>query len=263
MARNLTAAEAKPMLTRKRLIVASVAIVLVAGLSLWAFQMLEQFLIRDQRFTVASLESARALRISGAAHASVRSIENVFADDYGRSLYLVPLDERLTTLRAVDWVRDASIARVWPNRIMVNVTERTPVAFVTLPPSRFALIDAEGVILPTAKDQFNLPVLRGVKTSDSLESRAKSVARMSRLLTDLGDAAKEISEIDIADPENVAISKPHQGHVVKLLLGDRDFARRFQTFQNHVSEIDERVPGAKVLDLRLDDRITVVEGGEE
>jgi cell division protein FtsQ len=193
----------------------------------------------------------------------VRTIENVFADDYGRSLYLVPLEERLAALRTVDWVRDASIARVWPNRIMVNVTERTPVAFVTLPPSRFAMIDADGVILPPAKDQFNLPVLRGVRASDSMEDRAKAVARMSRLLTDLGEAAKDISEIDVAESENVAISKPHQGHIVKLLLGDRDYARRYQTFQNHVSEIDERVPGAKVLDLRLDDRITVVEGGDE
>ena len=50
----------------------------------------------------------------------------------GRSVYLIPLDERRATLRTVDWVKDASVARVWPNRVVVRVAERKPVAFVTL-----------------------------------------------------------------------------------------------------------------------------------
>lgn len=266
---NLPAAKRRtssrtPRLTRTRLIVASVAFVLVVGLSLYAFQLLEQFLIRDARFAVAMPDGApeQVIRISGATHASTRSIEGVFAEDFGRSLYLVPMEERLATLRTVDWVRDASIARIWPNRLMVNVTERTPVAFVTLPPSRFALIDADGVILPPAQDRFNLPVLRGVKASDKIVVRREAVQRMLRLIADLGDAVKEISEIDVSQPENLAISRPHDGRMVKLLLGDRDYGQRYQTFLNHVSDIDARVPGAKVLDLRLEDRITVVEAAE-
>lgn len=260
MARNT---QAKPALTRARLIAGSVVFVLIAGLSLYAFQLLEQFLIRDKRFAVSSRESQQALRISGATHASLRTIEDVFADDFGHSLYLVPMEDRLTVLRNVDWVRSASIARIWPNRLSINVTERTPVAFVTKPPSSFVLIDADGVILPLAQDQFNLPVLRGVKTTDSQQDRAMAVERMMRLLRELGDAAKDVAEIDVAQPENIAVSRPHQGHIVKLMLGDRDYAQRYQTFLNHVADIDARVPGAKVLDLRLDDRITVVEGADE
>jgi cell division septal protein FtsQ len=145
---------------------------------------------------------------------------------------------------------------------VVNVTERAPVAFVTLPPSRFALIDADGVILPPAQDKFNLPVLRGVKPTSSLEDRRQAVQRMLRLTADLGDAMKDIAEVDVSQPENLAITQPHRGRIVKLLLGDRDYLQRYQTFLNHVSDIDARVPGAKVLDLRLDDRITVVEAEE-
>ncbi len=262
MARRLTDANPTPRLTRARLIAGSVAFVLVAGLSLYAFQMLEQFLIRDTRFAMATRAQGHAIGISGTSHASLRNIENVFEEDFGRSLYLVPMDERLAGVRMVDWVRDASIARVWPNRLIVRVTERTPVAFVTLPPSRFALIDADGVILPPAQDQFDLPVLRGVKVSDSLEDRRSAVQRMSSLLTELGDAVKDVSEIDVTQPENIAISRPYDGRIVKLMLGDRDYAQRYQTFLNHVGDIDARVPGAKVLDLRLDDRITVVEAAE-
>ena len=254
----------KPRLTRLRLIIASVVVVLVAGLSLYAFQLLEQFLIRDKRFAVSPPDGApeQVIRISGAAHASTRTIEAAFAEDFGRSLYLVPMQERLATLRNVDWVRDASIARIWPNRLVVNVTERTPVAFVTLPPSRFQLIDADGVILPPAQDRFNLPVLKGVKASDDIALRREAVQRMQHLASDLGDAMKDVSEIDVSQRDNIAIFRPHDGHIVKLLLGDRDYAQRYKTFLNHASDIDARVPGAKVLDLRLEDRITVVEAGQ-
>lgn len=250
-----------PVLTRARLILGSVILVLVTGLSLYGFQLLEQFLIRDARFAVAHADGPPqdVIRVSGASHASLRAIESIFTGDLGRSLYLVPLDQRLAALREVPWVRDASIARVWPNRLIVHVEERAPVAFLALPRSRVALIDADGVILPPAQDQFNLPLMTGVKPADSVELRREAVARLLRLNQELGDAMKDVSEIDVSQPENIAIARPHGGRLVRLWLGDRDYAQRYRTFLNHIAEIDARVPGATVMDLRLDDRITVVE----
>jgi hypothetical protein len=43
------------------------------------------------------------------------------------------------------------------------------------------------------------------------------------------------------------------------LLGDADFARRYQNFLNHYPEIQKRSPGVKAFDLRLEDRITAKE----
>ena len=47
--------------------------------------------------------------------------------------------------------------------------------------------------------------------------------------------------------------------MVTLLLGDRNFDTRYRNFANHFSEIKEKLPGAATLDLRLEDRITVVD----
>jgi cell division protein FtsQ len=226
----------------------------------------ERFLIRDERFALSGPDGSgnATLEITGASHVSTRAVEAVFSEDLGRSVYLIPLTERRASLRAVDWVKDASVARMWPNRLQVRIEERIPVAFVTLRPSRtsssrFGLIDEDGVILPPTPDRFGLPVLAGVKASDSIGERRVRVQRMLRLLRDLGDQGRNLSEIDVSDAEDVAVMEPRDGRVLKLLLGDRNYALRYRNFVIHYAEIVERLPGAVTLDLRLEDRITVVE----
>ena len=241
------------------------ALVLIAGLYL--FHRLEQFLIRDPRFALGGPQSTvpgstaedDSLLLSGAAHASHRAIQGVFDGDYGRSVYLVPIEGRRATLQTVDWVKDASVARVWPNRLVVQVVERKPVAFVALASGRVALIDEDGVILPPTRDRFTLPVLTGVRAADPLSERRERVGRLLHLLQDLGEEGKKISEVDVSDRDNLKVSQPWDGRVVTLLLGDRNFPVRYRNFLNHFAEIRRKLPGASTLDLRLEDRITVVE----
>jgi len=233
------------------------AVVLAAGL--FALHLAEQFLITDSRFALVGPGDSSSLTIAGAAHASRPAIEKIFADDDGVSVYLIPLSDRGKAVREVPWVRDASVARVWPNRVIVRVQERTPVAFVRLNASRFGLMDGDGVILPTAPDRFKLPVLAGVRASDPVTKRHEGVQRMLRLTAELGDATADISEVDVSDGDNLKVTQPYDGRSLTLLLGDRNFKARYGNFLSHYSQIQQRLPGAAVLDLRLEDRITVVE----
>lgn len=248
-------------ISRARLTAMGLAAFLVVAGSIYAFFVVERFLIRDPRFVVSGSEAGASatLKIIGARYASLGAIETVFASDLGRSLYLVPLDERLTTLRAVDWVRDVSVARVWPNNLLIRVVERAPVAFITLPASTFGLIDAEGVILPRVKAEFSLPVLAGVKVTDTLAKRRDGVQRMLRATGELGSAMQYISEIDVADPDNLTVSQSGGGGLLKLMLGDRNFAARYQNFVKNYDQIRLHAPDANVLDLRLEDRVIAAE----
>src|SRR5580700_8908196 len=111
-----------------RVIAISFAFLVLLVASIYVFHRLEQFLIRDPRFAFTGVEGdASLIEISGAAHASRAEIERVFSIDLGRSVYLLPLADRRESLRSVDWVKDASIARLWPNRVVVRVQERKPV----------------------------------------------------------------------------------------------------------------------------------------
>jgi len=236
------------------------AVVLVA--SVYTYQKFEQFLIRDTRFALNGPEGSwdtPTLEISGVKHASQRQIEAIFADDSGRSLYLLPLNERRTSLRAVSWVRDVSVERIWPNRVIVRVAERVPVAYIPLGSSRSGLIDEDGVILPLTETRFKLPMLTGVHSNDPIDERRKRVRRMLRLVHDLGDSSQNFTEIDVSDPDNLKIIEPWDGRVLKLVIGDHNFTQRYANFVNNYSEIKRRVQGATTLDLRLEDRITAVE----
>jgi cell division protein FtsQ len=247
---------------RLKIAIGVVVATVVLVISLYSWHQFEEFLIHDSRFAVNGpdgAEDASAIQIQGAQHASRRAIVAAFADDMGRSVYMVPLDGRRATLRTVDWVKDATVMRLWPNRVLVRVAERKPVAFVTLSGSRYGLIDEDGVILPPATDRFHLPVLKGVSARDPLADRRDRVQRMLRLLRALGSNADKVAEVDVNDRDDLRVTQPYDNRMVTLLLGDQNFAVRYQNFLNHYAEIREKMPNATSLDLRLEDRITVVE----
>ena len=161
-------------------------------------------MLHDSRFALKCAPRAAvcgSLEIHGAVHSNMSRIMAVFGQDAGKSVFNIPLDERRRHLLAVDWVRlRASVMRVWPDRILVTIEERTPVAFASLPIGGsarhwLALIDDQGVLLTLPpRTRFPLPVLSGITEDQSEADRQKRVDAMQHLLADLGPAqSKDIS----------------------------------------------------------------------
>lgn len=246
--------------------IAVVMCMLLAG-GIYGAQRFEQFLIRDPRFFLPGPadygQESPNVELHGVQYASRARILRVFDEDYARSVHLLPLAARRKALLNVSWVRDGSLVRVWPDRVVVNIVEREPVAFIKLPASgitRWALIDDEGAILdPPLRAPFRLPVLSGVPVGESPDKRAKRVKRMQQLMKELGGLSDRISEVDVSDLVDLKISAQLQGRAVTLLLGDRNFSPRLKNFLEHYPDIHHKMPQAATFDLRLDDRITGLE----
>lgn len=217
----------------------------------------DQFLASDAHFILTQAN----FRLAGVQYAPRDEIVRVFARDFGRSVYLASLAERRRRLMAIDWVRDATVSRLWPNRLAVTIVERRPAAFVVLG-RETALIDAEGTILrPPDRARFSLPVLAGVTRQQPPEVRKARAAQAVALLDEARSYASQISEIDVSDPDNVTVVELAQGRAVRLLLGNRNYASRLGNFIDHYPDIGRRLPNARTFDLRLDDRITAQNGG--
>jgi cell division protein FtsQ len=212
----------------------------------------------DPQFAL-SRERPDALTIEGLRYTPRQRVESAFATDFDRSVLSTPLAERRRRLLAIDWIEDASVARLWPDRLVVRIRERKPVAFVNLR-GNVMLIDAQGVLLELpGRTQFYFPVLGGVNEETSESDRKDRVQVLMRVQKELGAQAKDVSEVDASDPSNVRLVAQVSGRGVELIVGDTDFGKRYRTFQSHFAEIDRRFPDAKTFDLRLGDRITVKE----
>ncbi len=228
----------------------------------------DQFLASDSHFILAGgPEGNPAFRVTGLQYAPRDEVSRVFARDFGRSVYLVPLGERRRNLMAIDWIRDATVTRLWPNRLEVRIVERKPVAFVVLPlggVSETALVDADGAILRwPARARFSLPVLAGITRQQPPEVRRARASQLVELVRQVPSYAGQISEVDVSDPDNLVVTQVARGRAVRLLLGNRNYSSRLSNFMEHYPDISRRLPNARTFDLRLDDRITAQNGGPD
>lgn len=246
--------------------VAAMALAIAIVLAVWQ---VEHFLLTDRRFVLEGPPDAGDVHahftVDGLHYATHEQVAQVFARDFGRSVHLCPIERRRLQLLSIDWVRDASVSRIWPNRIAVQIEERKPVAFVQLPVAdgtmRYSLIDRDGVMLnPHRATRLKLPVLTGLLPVDSPALRRERVRKFLKLEQELATLLDEVSEIDVGDTDNVKVTQVIRNCTYVLMLGSQQFRQRLEAFLKNEEAIRERLPGATILDLRLKDRITAVGG---
>jgi cell division protein FtsQ len=240
---------------RRRLWLGAAGFLAFAASTAFATAKVRNHFLSDSTY-LFSRDNRQALLIQGMVYTPRGKVMRVFANDFGRSVFAIPLDERRRRLLAIDWVEDAAVSRVWPDRLIVRLRERRPVAFVFFR-SGVLLIDRRGMLLdPPAQAQFAFPVLHGVREDETEGQRAEHVSAMLRVEEELGYLAKDVSEIDAGDPDDIRIVTKAGNRAVELTLGDRNFAERYQNFLTHFAEIERHAPGVRAFDLRMDDRIT-------
>jgi cell division protein FtsQ len=246
----------------RRLLVVGAALAVLAALALGAVALVAQtYLSSSPRFAVSD-----SLWIGGAERVPREQIAQVFASDLGRSLYTVPLARRRNELEAIPWVQSAHLMRGWPNRLRVVIRERTAVAFARVagPESaagRLWLIDAEGVLMPLPRQvSFSLPVLTGVSESQSRQERRRRVERMLAVLADLDretpHRSGEVSEIDLSDPQDAAVTVTPGGTAVLVHLGDANYLERYKLFLESIEGWREQGP-VRSVDMRFEQQVVV------
>ena len=238
----------------------------------WMLWQTDQFLADDPRFQIAELERGEpdtAIAIDGVHKASIETVQAVFAQDRGRSLYRLDPDERRRSLQQVEWVKDATVRRVWPNRVSVEIEERTPLAFIQVPfrasgpddspvSYRPMLVDEDGVILRVRGDvPSDLPLLNGVQPSDAPEVRRERVKLMRRVLEDLREVKSSIVEIDVSREESLSVAYQMHDQIYTLVLGGSKFRERVERFVNGYPEWKDRLPPRAIVDLTHETRIVV------
>src|SRR5712664_3152818 len=157
------------------------------------------------------IESSDNIETSGLKNVSRAQILEVLGADIGRNVFRIPLDDRKRQLEEIPWVRSATVMRLLPDKLRVQISERSPVAFVRIG-SKVNLIDAGGVVMdmPRGQSKYSFPVITGMADSDPLSTRAARMKIFASLTKDLdssgGNYSKDLSEVELSDPEDVKIT---------------------------------------------------------
>lgn len=236
----------------------AVKLAIAAGIMGSAFAVAYGYGSHATRFMI---DSSDDIEISGVRNASRVQVMDIAGADIGRNIFFVPLDERRVQLEKLPWVESATVMRLLPNHIAVDISERTPVAFVQMG-SRINLIDAGGVVLGAPADRqtrYSFPVIHGIAETEPLSSRAAVMKIYNRLMSDLdaGGYTRQISEVDLSDPRDVRTTVSDGGGVVVLHLGDSNFRDRYKLFAAHIGEWRQQFPKVQSVDLRYEGQIVV------
>lgn len=209
------------------------------------------------------IDSSDNLEISGIQNVTRSQVLQVFGADIGRNIFFVPLDERRLQLQEIPWVQAATVMRLLPNRIRIQVQERTPVAFARIG-SKVSLIDANGVVLEMpakAARNYSFPVITGMQETEPLSTRSARMKIYSRLVGDLDSSgasySQALSEVDLSDPEDVKVTVADANGAVLLHLGDDNFLDRYKIYLAHVEQWRQQFPRLDSVDLRYDRQVVV------
>ena len=126
----------------------------------------------------------------------------------------------------------------------------------------FCLIDARGVLMDLPRNaKYSFPVIRGAGEAEPLSTRTARMKIYSRLLREL-DAegahySKDMSEVDLSDPEDVKATTSDSAGAVLIHLGNEQFLERYKVYMAHVQEWRQQFHKLESVDLRYDRQIIV------
>ena len=209
------------------------------------------------------IDSSDQIEVAGGQHVSHAQIMEVMGGDIGRNIFFVPLAQRKHQLEQIPWVESASVMRFVPNRLRIEVHERTPVAFARIG-SRISLIDAGGNLMELSlagKHKYSFPVIAGMNAGEPLSTRAVRMKNYNELMQQLDSGgahySQEISEVDITDTEDVKVLTSDPNGEVLVHLGTGNYLQRYKIFVTHVQAWRQQFTKLESVDLRYDGQIIV------
>jgi len=246
-----------PKKTANRLLWATVAVFALGAVGVVA-AMLYEYGEHSWRFCI---ESSDNIDVVGNENVTKAQIMEVMGADIGRNIFFVPLSQQKTQLEQIPWVESASVMRFVPNRLRVEVHERTPVAFARVGP-RIFLIDAGGTLMDLPpKHKYSFPVILGMNPGEPISTRLPRMKAYNELVGELDSSgahySQDLSEADVSDLDDVKVRVNDPQGDVLVELGSSDYLRRYRTYVSHVQEWRQQFQKLESVNLRYDNQVIV------
>jgi cell division protein FtsQ len=189
-----------------------------------------------------------------------------FVQDRNRSVLRVPLDVRRGEIERISWVESASVQRVLPNRLRIELTERTPVAFARNG-NELALIDAHGVILDRPQgEEMHFPIVTGVSEEVPKDQREKRMQTYEEFMKDVdlvrAASSDRVSEIDLSNPKDLRVvmtglASANDSQAVTIHFGSGEFTGKYKMLVDNFSQWQANAGRVQSIDLQYSRQVVV------
>ncbi len=212
--------------------------------------------------------SLKRVTIIGGEHADAAGLESIVRRDFPANVLKIDLHQVGDRLEREAWVEQADVRRVLPSDLVIRIRERVATVILELN-GELMLADRTGILLDRFDPKYgklDLPVFKGMTGDDPAGYRAhqrENSARVvlgQRMLEELESGSpafvSNISEVDLSDPADVKLLLVDD--TAEILLGDRDFLRRFRTLMANLAqyrELQAQYQEIASVDLRYEGQI--------
>jgi len=189
-----------------------------------------------------------------------------FVQDRNRSVLVVPLDVRRSEIERIPWVESASVQRILPNRLRIELTERSPVAFARNG-NELALIDAHGVILdrPQGED-MRFPIVTGVSEEVARDQREKRMQTYEEFIKDVdlvrAGSSDRVSEVDLSNTKDLRVvmtglASANDTQAVTIHFGSGEFTGKYKMLVDNFSQWQANAGRVQSIDLQYTRQVVV------
>jgi len=179
----------------------------------------------------------------------------------GVKVFRLSLEAQRKQVEAIAWVRSAALTRVFPNRLVVHVTERIPVAFANVG-GHVSLVDSEGVLLDKPESaSFDFPVITGLDSNAGSDECRTRIALYQDFMRQLGEEISRsgwtVSEANLADGEDLKALLVQGRETLQIHFGHENFLEHFHRFLTVLPELRKSNTPLDSVDLRYRNQVVV------
>lgn len=217
----------------------------ILGALVWTRMPLMSTFIRQQ-LTQQGIGTIKEVVVQGNYHTPKEGIVQELGLEPGMLLFDVNLAEKQAAVESLPYVKSAQLSRQWPDRLLVSVTERVPVAVINL--EKLYYVDGDGQIFKQieAGEDVDFPVFTGLSLS-----QLKKNPEQGRALLKLGlellacrqdnDVLRQegIAEIHLDNVFGLTVFT--RRHVWKLRLGQDGFRLKLKHWQKVLEYLGKEV----------------------
>ncbi len=213
-------------------------------------------LLGDPYFRVREVEVEGGRKISRETLLSLTVIEGM------PNLFSVRLKEVVKRLESHPWIEQVKVRKVFPNKILIQIEERKPMAIIQL--GELYYIDTRGEIFSPLgeRDEYNYPYLTGltrqVLEKDPVEAKRlikKALELLRIVCQEKSPPLEEISEIHMEKAFGIYCFTKAEG--VEVKMGWEDFGEKLKRMSLIWSDLRKRGWSAVSIDCSDLKRIVV------